>query len=456
MGLIVALAVLCASPSGAWAAMTVTPLSKAEGDSGPTAFAFAYSGAPLIAAGSSCTITGETAAVGEDVAASGSGGVALGSGTCTINVAGDTTVEQNETFEVTVTVSGESATATGTILNDDLPAVSSVSAPRAGEASGAAAFTVALQAPDVNPVTVDYATHDGSATAPADYTTAAGTLTFDPGETTKTVTVPIADDRLSEGDETFTLTAGAVTGTATIADDEPPLPFVGAVDAAVKEGDAGTTPLTFAVLLSNPSPKPVSVQVATQSGTAEAGSDFTALAPTTITFAPGETVKQVTVPIVGDTVPEPDETFTLVMARPVNAAFAGARTAALGGIFNDDGKLDTTDPRVRLGAPRWSEGRVLVRLTCPASERSCAGRITVFTKPDRRSRVRALRRERRLGAGAFTLAGGRSATVRIRPAKTLRRLLPRARRVTVTAFAVTRDAAGNVDSRHVSGVLKTR
>jgi hypothetical protein len=380
----------------------------------------------------------------------------LGNGTCTVQVQGDTAVEQNETFTVTVSSGGESATATGTILNDDLPAVSSVSAPRAAEASGAAAFTVALQAPDVNPVTVDYATHDGSATAPADYTTAAGTLTFDPGETTKTVTVPIADDRLSEGDETFTLTAGAVTGTATIADDEPPLPFVGALDAAVKEGDAGTTPLTFAVLLSNPSPKPVSVQVATQSGTAEAGSDFTALAPTTITFAPGETVKQVTVPIVGDTVPEPDETFTLVMARPVNAAFAGARTAALGGIFNDDGKLDTTDPRVRLGAPRWSEGRVLVRLTCPASERSCAGRITVFTKPDRRSRVRALRRERRLGAGAFTLAGGRSATVRIRPAKTLRRLLPRARRVTVTAFAVTRDAAGNVDSRHVSGVLKTR
>jgi hypothetical protein len=445
LGTVVALGLLGLAPSGAWA-LSVAPVSQAEGDSGTTNFNFAI---PVTA---TCTVSSGSATLGEDFSAPPS----FPPGTCNVPVKGDTKLEQDETFTVTVTdgLGGQPATATGTILNDDPPGVA-VSSPRAGEADGRAVFTVTLTAPSTNPVTVPYATKDGSATAPADYAATSGTLTFAPGERSKVVEVPLVDDKLSEGDESFTLNAGAATGTATIADDEPVMPFVGALDAAVQEGNASTTPLTFAVLLSNPSARPVSVEVATQNGTAIAGQDFVALAPTTVTFAPGETAKQVTVAVTGDTIPEPDETFTLVLAQPVNAVFAGQRTAALGGIFNDDGKADTTDPKARLGAPRYTKGRIAVRVTCPATETRCVGRLTLFTRADPHSAVKALRREQRIGAADFTLAGSRSATVRVRPAKGVRSLLVRARRVKIAAFAVTRDAAGNTGATHVNGVLKT-
>ena len=68
-------------------------------------------------------------------------------------------------------------------------------------------------------VTVDYATSDGTATAGADYTVASGTLSFQPGETSKTVTVTVLSDAHDEGSETLTLTLSNATG-AVIGDGE--------------------------------------------------------------------------------------------------------------------------------------------------------------------------------------------------------------------------------------------
>jgi len=90
-------------------------------------------------------------------------------------------------------------------------------------------FVVTLAGPQQSPVTVDYATADGSATvADRDYTAVSGTLTFQPGETTKTVTVLVTGDTKAESDETFTLnlsnptgvTLDATSGIATILDDD--------------------------------------------------------------------------------------------------------------------------------------------------------------------------------------------------------------------------------------------
>ena len=66
-------------------------------------------------------------------------------------------------------------------------------------------FAVTLSRAASGPVTVDYATADGTAVAGADYTAASGTLTFAPGETAKTVSVALLDDAIDEGKETFTL-----------------------------------------------------------------------------------------------------------------------------------------------------------------------------------------------------------------------------------------------------------
>ena len=70
----------------------------------------------------------------------------------------------------------------------------------------AIAFTVTLAPAAATEVTVNYATADGSATAPADYTSTSSTLTFEPGQTSRTVEVPIVDDDEEDDGETFTLT----------------------------------------------------------------------------------------------------------------------------------------------------------------------------------------------------------------------------------------------------------
>ena len=99
----------------------------------------------------------------------------------------------------------------------------------AAEADLSADFAVTLNGRADGPVTVDYATADGTAQAGADYTATSGTLTFTPGRTALTVAVPVHDDGINEGAETFTLTlsnaAGAVLAdaeaTGTIVNDDP-------------------------------------------------------------------------------------------------------------------------------------------------------------------------------------------------------------------------------------------
>ena len=80
-------------------------------------------------------------------------------------------------------------------------------------------FAVSLSRASSGTVTVDYATADGTATAGEDYSSTSGTLTFAAGETAKTVSVPVLDDVVDEGQETFTLRLSNATG-ARIADAE--------------------------------------------------------------------------------------------------------------------------------------------------------------------------------------------------------------------------------------------
>ena len=80
-------------------------------------------------------------------------------------------------------------------------------------------FTVTLSGASGKTVTVDYATADGTATSPADYTSAAGTVSFAPGIITRTFTVPIVGDTLDEFDETLLANLSNPTN-ATISDNQ--------------------------------------------------------------------------------------------------------------------------------------------------------------------------------------------------------------------------------------------
>jgi hypothetical protein len=130
-----------------------------------------------------------------------------------VAVAGDTLDEPHESFVLNMSnPSGavlDDARGIGTILDND-PLVSlSIDDVSAPETSGSADFAVSLSGASGKVVTVAYASADGSAGAPGDYAARAGTLIFMPGQTTKTVAVPLQDDDLVEADETFTATLSA-------------------------------------------------------------------------------------------------------------------------------------------------------------------------------------------------------------------------------------------------------
>ncbi len=111
---------------------------------------------------------------------------------------------------------------------------------------------------------------------------------------------------------------------------------VQAGDKKDKEGNSGTTPFVFAISIANGNIPivPVSVGYVTQNGTATAGSDYQSTAGV-VTFAAGETVKTVTVPVIGDTVREPDEVFYLNLVNPsANAEIVDGQ--GVGTIVNDD------------------------------------------------------------------------------------------------------------------------
>ena len=203
-------------------------------------------------------------------------------------------------------------------------------------------------------VTVDYATDDGTARVGEDYTLTNGTLTFAPGETEKTVSVPVIDDTVEDTPETLTLQlsnarpeydeesrawgseeAGVLivddeaTGTIRNTEDEAVLPALSVSDARAVEGDA----VAFTVSLSAANAQQVTVGYATSGGTATSGTDFTAESGT-LTFAANETSKTLSVATTEDSVDEDDETFTLTLTSPTNATLDDA--TATGTIRDND------------------------------------------------------------------------------------------------------------------------
>jgi len=113
--------------------------------------------------------------------------------------------------------------------------------------------------------------------------------------------------------------------------------------------------------------------------------------------------------------------------------------------------------QIGLSSPRLRHPSiVLVTVSCPRLTSRCGGRVTIFSRPNLRSKVNALRRERRLGQRAFTLASGATRTLQIALSRSDRVLLLRAGRMLVRAFAVTTDGGGRSGVRRSTGTLIAR
>ena len=265
--------------------------------------------------------------------------------TVTVQVKGDTLDEVNETYFVNLTAPTNAtlgdAQGAGTITDDDGPPALSIDSVSTSENAGMANFTVTLAPVSGATVTVAYSTVAGTATAGTDFTPKTGTLTFLAGESTKTISIPILQDTVNEADENYTVqlasptgaTIATATGTGTITDDDA-APTLSISDSTAVEGNAATTNSAFTITLSGPSTQSITVAYATADGTATAPLDYTSTSGTA-TFAPGETTKTVNVPIVGDTTPEFNETYSVNLSAPTNATISDAQGA--GSITNDDG-----------------------------------------------------------------------------------------------------------------------
>ncbi|HEX8126552.1 MAG TPA: Calx-beta domain-containing protein [Allosphingosinicella sp.] len=347
-------------------------VTQAEGNSGGTLYTFTvtrnggntgildFSGTVAAGTTDGADFTGGTAPT------TFSGSIAAGqaSATVTVSVAGDTVIEGNESFSLTLTsVSNQSgvaasiganATATGTITNDDTP-VLTIADVTASEGNGGTVtyiFTVSLDRPaPTGGVTFDIATADDSATtANGDYV--ARTLTgqtIAAGLTSYTFDVTVNGDTAFEPNELFlvnitnvngsTVGDGQALGTITN-DDAAPVGTLSVGDVTHDEGNSGTTNYSFTVSRTGGSAGAVTVdyEILAPGGSGVAGSsDFAAGAvfTGTVSFADGETSKTISIDVQGDTAVEPTETFSVNLSNATGGASIGDGTG-VGTITNDD------------------------------------------------------------------------------------------------------------------------
>ena len=272
---------------------------------------------------------------------------ASGTGTFTLTPEDDAEDEADETLALT----GESdlpVTPASVVLADDdemmAIRVLSIADAEAAESAGEVRFAVTLDGPSAAEVKVSYATADpaGSvdpvAGAGIDYESASGTLTFAPGELSRTIRVSVLDDELDEPDETFALVLSDLRGAAlgrgsalgTIRDDdEPP-----ALSIAGDTGPEDVGELVFSVTLMARALTEVTVNYATMDDTAIAGEDYGPVEGT-LTFAPGETARTIRVAVVDDALDEADEeSFAVTLSGPSGATLA--HSLATGVIRDDD------------------------------------------------------------------------------------------------------------------------
>jgi hypothetical protein len=219
-------------------------------------------------------------------------------------------------------------------------------------------------------VTVDYATSNGTAIAGTQYTATSGTLTFNDGETSKTVTIPIIDNNTWDGfsSEYFNVTLsnptngsyiGYAYSTVSIYENDP-TPTLTIHDISVPEGNSGTSNAVFTVTISGARSSNITASWFTNNGSAYEGSDYV-YSSGSLTFAPSDTQKTISVPIIGDTLYEPDEYFYVYLAAG-GLTVAGSNRCT---IVNDDPKPTISASNVSVA--EGNSGRKAVTVTLTAS-----------------------------------------------------------------------------------------
>jgi YD repeat-containing protein len=276
----------------------------------------------------------------------------------TVPVVADTLVEADETFKLVLSgpTGAKLGTPSSTVVTiiDSSPVLSLTAASVAvAEGAGAVALNVRLVTlsglPTVAPVTVKFATANGTAKAPADYGAVSGIFTFDTGTASgseQVVSIPLIRDAVVEATETFRLVLsspvgarlGAVSSTTiSLLDVSPGVSFMeGSVEVVEDAGEA-LVPVQLTTPDEMPTIAPVTVKFKTTNLAAVAGKDFTATSGTVSFPAGAETgaIQYAKVPLLDDALSEDNEAFKLSLSSPT-AARLGTPSASPVAILDDD------------------------------------------------------------------------------------------------------------------------
>jgi len=202
-------------------------------------------------------------------------------------------------------------------------------------------------------VSVDYATTDETAVAGSDYTAGSGTITFDAGVTSRTISLFVIDDAIAENTESFTVSLSNPLGGASLGttqtmtvniqdDDALPTPSTIAFDVASVNISEAESSVTVNLTRTGTTTGAASVDYATSDGTAVAGSDYAA-GSGTVTFDDGVTSRSITLSINDDAVTENTESFTVSLSNPQSGASLGAIQAMTVSIRDDDTVNETSE-----------------------------------------------------------------------------------------------------------------
>ena len=265
----------------------------------------------------------------------------------------DADFEGTESFSVTLTAPGGGAalatpsTTTISITDDDVAPTPgglrfSSATYAVGEGAGSVVLTVERVLGSDGAIAVNYASNNGSATSAGDYTPQIGSLSWNAGDATaRTITVPILDDMLIEGTESFGVTLTAPTGgaalvapssaTVSIADDDvaPPAPGLVQFNAAAYQVAESGGSIVVAVRRVNGTGGAISVSYATANGSATTGADYTASSGLLSWPAGDASDKTFSISIATDAVVEGNETVNLTLANPTGGASLGAPAASV-------------------------------------------------------------------------------------------------------------------------------
>lgn len=306
----------------------------------------------------------------------------------TLAVLGNDVDESDRAFTVTLkdpvngTLASANASGLVTVKDDDgTPALEipdvSVAEPRG--ATGSVDVTFRLTAPSQRKLTTEYRTENETAIAGVQYQKSEGGLTFEAGETSKTVTIPVAGDGKVSEDPTFLVIArntadsgGESRGRVRLIDGDltaESTPAVSINDVSVRDGGTGLGDAVFTVRLDRTLPRRVSVDYASADVTARAGRDYDAVSGT-LTIPAGERSVELRVPLRAVAKAAANRSFKVTLSNPVSAKLGRATGTAViidAASATLPGRVDARKVALR-------------RLLCTTAE-ECTGVLARWTAP---------------------------------------------------------------------------